>query len=498
MNVKYIYKPLKGIIILVIAFLFSCSGEKAPVLNGTRPNIVFILADDMGWADLPVYGNRFNEAPNLTRMADNGIRFMDAYAACPVCSPTRASIMSGQYPARVGIIDYIPGHWRPFEEVTVPTNRTQYLPPGVITIGETLKKAGYATGYFGKWHLGNKEEYYPGNQGFDEANVYRGGGYFDYAGRMSKPIDVEKGTVLSEALTDMSLDFIEKHRKERFFLFLAHFDVHVQLDADSALIHKYLSREKVQGYPCNAVYAAMVESVDKSVGRVLDKLEELDIADHTLVVFFSDNGGLVSRFDKIPLLAKSKQHIYKGDTLLYVASSNAPLRGEKGTLFEGGIREPMIVCWPGMIRPGVVSDAILTSVDFYPTFAQLAGINLPDTQDFDGKSFLPVLSGDEPDSERAIFWHYPVYHHDRPASAIRKGDWKLIHYLTNDSTMLYNLSEDIGESNDLSRSNPEKTRDLMVQLKQWWEEVGATFPAPNPNFDPEKRYQWGVHPDQGN
>ena len=317
---------------LLTALLFhGC--KPAPVLEGSRPNIVFILADDMGWADLPVYGNRFNEAPNLTRMAENGMRFTDAYAACPVCSPTRASIMSGQYPAHVGVIDFIRGHWRPYEEVTVPSNRTQYLPSEIITIGETMKAAGYATGYYGKWHLGFEDIHRPENQGFDEVNVYGGGGFFHYAERMSTPMEIEPGKVLSEALTDLSLDFIEQKKNEPFFLFLAHYDVHVQLDADSMLIEKYLDKKKVNGYPCNAVYAAMVEHVDNSVGRVLEKLDELGLSENTMVVYFSDNGGLVSRFDRVPLLANSKQHLYQGDTLLYVASSNAPLRAEKGTIY---------------------------------------------------------------------------------------------------------------------------------------------------------------------
>ena len=496
MIIKNKYRFLSFPVIFALMSFLSCSGEKDSALEGSRPNIVFILADDMGCADLPVYGNRFNEAPRLTRMAENGIRFTDAYAACPVCSPTRASIISGQYPARVGIIDFISGHWRPYEEVIVPTNRTQYLPAEIITLGETMKEAGYTTGYFGKWHLGNREEHYPGNQGFDEVNVYRGGGYFNYASRMSNPIQVEPGTVLSEALTDLGADFMERHREKPFFLFLAHYDVHVQLDADSVLIEKYLDKEKVKGYPCNAVYAAMVEHVDRSAGRILDKLEELDLSEKTMVVFFSDNGGLISRYDGRPLLADSKKHLYEGDTLLYVASSNAPLRAEKGTLYEGGIREPLIVCWPGTIEPGTVSDAIVSSVDFYPTFARLAGVPLPEEQEFDGESLLPVLAGDEPDAERAIFWHYPVYHHDRPASAIRKGGWKLVHDLTGDSTILYNLATDIGETHDLSRSNPEKTKELMTMLDRWRKEVEAEFPVPNPAFDPEKRHQWGTHPDR--
>jgi len=332
MNAKNISK-LWIIMLCAACLALACTNEKPPELRGTRPNIVFILADDLGWTDLPVYCNSFNEAPNLTNMAEQGMRFTNAYAACPVCSPTRASIMSGQYPTRVGITDFIPDHWRSFEEVIVPKNRNQYLPLEIYTIGEAMKDAGYATAYFGKWHLGGSD-HYPDRQGFDVSNVYLGGGFFNVSQKLSPPVDVSPDMILSEMLTDLGLEFIEKNSENPFFLFLAHYDVHVQLDADSMLIRKYLKKDKVDGYPCNAVYAAMVEHVDNSVGRILEKLEELELSENTIVVFFSDNGGLVSRFDRIPLLAKSKQYIYEGDTLLYVASSNHPLRAEKGTVFE--------------------------------------------------------------------------------------------------------------------------------------------------------------------
>jgi uncharacterized sulfatase len=476
-------------------FLVSCKPNAKVSLKGTRPNIVFILADDLGWADLPVYGNRFNEAPRLTQMAEEGIRFTDAYAACPVCSPTRASIMSGQYPARVGITDFITGHWRPYEEVVVPKNRHQYLPLEVYTLGEVMKDAGYATGYFGKWHLGGKG-HYPDQQGFDVSNVYQGGAYYAYAERMSLPLEKESGKVLSDALTELSLDFIEESGESPFFLFLAHYDVHVQLDADSALIQKYIAKERVPGYPCNAVYAAMIEHIDKSTGRILDKLDEMGIAENTLVVFFSDNGGLVSRFDRIPLLADSKQYLYEGDTLLYVASSNAPLRAEKGTLYEGGIREPMIMRWKGTLDPDRISKALISSVDFLPTFADLAGTSLPEDQVFDGTSLVDIMVGNEPEAERTIYWHYPVYHHDVPASAVRKGDWKLIHNLASDKSYLYHLRDDIGESRDLSQQEAEKVKELMLLLDAWREDCEAEFPVANPAFDPDKRLQWGIHPDR--
>ena len=491
------FLPLKIFLVLLFAvFLVACSPDKNDSLQGTRPNIIFILADDMGWADLPVYGNQFNEAPELSRMASEGIRFTDAYAACPVCSPTRASIMSGQYPARVGITDFITGHWRPYEEVIVPINRTQYLPEKIITLGEVMKNAGYSTGYFGKWHLGFEDRHQPGNQGFETVNIYNGGGFFSYASRMSTPLQLEPGTPLSEALTDLSLDFIRDHKADPFFLFLAHYDVHVQLDADPTLIEKYLSKEKVDRYPCNAVYAAMVEHVDNSLGRILREVEDLELADNTLVIFFSDNGGLVSRFDRIPLIADSKQYLYEGDTLLYVASSNAPLRAEKGTVYEGGIREPFIAWWPGQLEAGKVSSALISSVDFLPTFAELAGAELPDEQSFDGISLVDILEGSEPGPERAIFWHYPVYHHDEPMSAIRKGKWKLIHNLVNNQKFLYDLKNDIGETKNLCQSEQEITDELYNLLEAWRQDCKAEFPIPNPGFIPEARYEWGVHPDR--
>jgi uncharacterized sulfatase len=487
---------LARISIILLGILFgSCGQVEEKNLSGSRPNLVFILADDLGWADLPVYGNRFNEAPNLTQMADQGIRFTSAYAACPVCSPTRASIMSGQYPARVGITDFITGHWRPYEEVIVPKNRVQYLPLEIHTMGDALQSAGYRTGYFGKWHLGN-QEYYPQHQGFEEVNVYQGGGYFNYASRMSTPLEVDQGTPLSEALTDLSIRFIRNHQEEPFFLFLAHYDVHVQLDADQALIDKYLAKEKVEDYPCNAVYAAMVEQVDQSTGRILQTLDDLGLSRQTLVVFFSDNGGLVSRFDRIPLIAQSKSSLYEVDTLAYIASSNAPLRAEKGTLYEGGIREPLIMWWPGMLQAGRVSHSVVSSVDFLPTLAQLAGIELPQDQVQDGISLVPVMEGGEVDADRAIFWHYPVYHHDAPASAVRAGKWKLIHRLVDNRLELYDLETDIGEQRDLSNSEPDKTDELFQLLEQWRRSCGAEFPVPNPGFDPDRRHLWGRHPDR--
>lgn len=482
-------------ILLLFNFLFfpGIIDNTSAINTNEKPNIIFILADDLGWADLPVYGNSFNEAPNLDQLASEGMRFTNAYAACPVCSPTRGSIQSGQYPARVGIIDFIPGHWRPYEEVIVPRNRTQYLPEEIVTIGEMMKSAGYATGYFGKSHLGNKPEHHPLNQGYDEANV--GQGFYDVHFNPRRKTNPSKH--FSELITDFGEEFINKNKEHPFFLFLAHYDVHVQLDADIDLIEKYLKKKTAGTYPGNAIYAAMIEHLDRSVGRILANLKKNGLDGNTIVVFFSDNGGLISRFDKIPLLADNKLSVYENSPIQYIATSNTPLRAEKGTVYEGGIREPLIVRWPGNIKAGSVSEAIVSSTDFYPTFMQLAGIKAStNVQVLDGKSMLPALIENKYDPERTVFWHYPVYHHDVPAGAVRKGDWKLIENMESGKLLLYNLSVDISESTDLSRTYPQKAKELYLLLKKWQEDVDADMPILNPDFDEIKRYDWGIHPDR--
>ena len=474
---------------ILVAFINAGASTDSPK---NLPNIVFILADDLGGMDLPAYGNSFNEAPNISKLAEDGLLFTNAYAACPVCSPTRASIQSGQYPARVGIIDFITGHWRPYEEVIVPRNRTQFLPDKIVTIGEIMKQAGYKTGYFGKWHLGNKFEHHPLSQGYDEANV--GQGYYNVKFIPER----EKGSVkrLSELLTDFGEEFIEKNRDNPFFLFIAHYDVHVQLDADKELIKKYLNKERKDRYPGNAVYAAMIEHLDRSVGRINAKLRSSGLERKTMVIFFSDNGGLIARYDRIPLLAPRNLDIYEDNPLKYIATSNAPLRAEKGTVYEGGIRVPLIIKWPGVVEPGKISDRVVTSVDFYPTFLEITKAAKPKGQILDGISLVPELTGNNIATERPVFWHYPVYHHAEPAGAIRMGDWKLIENLVKGNYELYNLKADISEAMDLSLLYPDKTEEMKTILKKWQADVNAEFPVSNPDFNEEKRYIWGKHPDR--
>ncbi|NND33921.1 MAG: sulfatase [Saprospiraceae bacterium] len=475
-------------VFMLIATMTSC-GEQA---EAPPPNIVFILADDLGWADLPVYGNRFNEAPNLTRLAEEGMTFDNAYAACPVCSPTRASIQTGQYPARLGIIDFLPGHWRPFEKMQVAQNRTQYLPLQMETLGEMMKKANYRTGYFGKWHLGNQEQNFPKNQGYDESVIFQGSPYYNYNQVLKPNQSFPEDKILSEALTDLSVSFIEDNKDDPFFLFLAHYDVHVQLDADTNLIKQFLNKPNVNDYPCNAIYAAMIKHIDNSVGRIVDKINELALEENTIIIFYSDNGGLVSRFDKIPLIADSKKHYYPEDSLLYIASSNQPLRAEKGTLYEGGIREPLIVKWPNKINPGSSANSPISSVDFFPTLMEITH-GMPPDQTLDGKSMLPILTGKE-DLGRTLFWHYPVYHHSRPASAIREGNFKLLYFYDEDQVELYNLNSDIGEKNNLAAADHTRAKELKAKLDTWLKDVGADLPVINPDFDESRRYEWGKHP----
>jgi len=464
---------------------FSCLAQN-------RPNIIFIMADDLGGRDLPVYGNPINESPNIDKLASQGMLFSNAYAA-PVCSPTRASIQSGQYPARVGIFDFIPGHWRPYEEVTVPHHEVQHLTDDIITIGDAMQEVGYKTAYFGKWHLGNNEEYLPNSRGYDKAHIYAGGGY--YHPKFLPEYVAQENIRLSEILTNMGINFIKENRKEPFFLFISHYDVHVQLDADRDLIDKYLEKEKDPDYACNAVYAAMIEHIDNSVGAIINAVDELGLSDNTLFIFFSDNGGVDKRFDHVPLLGGDSRDIYpEGHPLRFIATSNAPFRAGKGTLYEGGIRVPLIVRWPGKIKPGSQSEAIVSSVDFYPTFLELAGGMKPMNQVLDGFSLIPALTKNKFDPEREVFTHYPVYHHEQPMSAVRKGNWKIVENLVTGEFDLYSLKYDVNEMTDLKYSFPEKYLEMKQVLKEWQDKTGAQMPVPNPLFDPGKRYEWGINP----
>lgn len=462
-----------------LLLLSACQNSPEPAEAPGKPNIVFILIDDLGWADLSCYGNTFHQTPRIDELAGRGMLFTDAYAPSAVCSPSRAAIMSGQYPARLGMTDFIPGHWRPYERLRVPINRTQHLPLEEVTYAEVLKQEGYTTGYYGKWHLG-WGEFMPENQGFDDVAVSSGWGHFFPPVKTQPDRGLPEGTYLTDGLTTLAEDFMTANKDANFLLVLSHFAVHVPLEAKEEKIAKYANFSGEGNGVNNATYAAMLESVDESVGRVVDKLDALGLTDNTAIFFFSDNGGLRQIFDK------------RDDIIV---TNNAPLRDEKGTIYEGGIRVPMLAVWPGQIPAGSRSDEPVNGVDLFPTFCDIAGIGADQLlAKIDGESLLPMLTGRGTLERDAIFSHYPHYHHSTPASSIRVGDYKLIEFLEDHHLELYNLGNDVGEAHNLADELPQLRDSLYKQLQDWQADIRAPMPTDNPDFDAARRLEWGKHP----
>lgn len=426
-----------------------------------RPlNFVFILMDDMGWMDLGCYGSRFYDTPNIDALASQGIRFTSAYAACCVCSPTRASILTGKYPARLHITDWIPGGNDPKGKLRPPSFR-QELPLEERTIAAALKEAGYATASIGKWHLG-KPPFDPQHHGFDlnfagEDRGHPASYFYPYNGPDIKT--GEPGDYLTDRLTDEALAFIEQSKDKPFFLYLPHYAVHAPFQAKADLIRKYQDRVRPDDPQNSAVYGAMVESSDQSVGRIMRKLDELGIAEHTVVIFTSDNGGFLR------------------------ATANGPWRKGKGTLYEGGLRVPLIIRWPDAAKPGTVCDTPVISNDFFATILEASGIRAPHG---DGSSIVPLIEHGTPPQRDALYWHYPHYHQPpaAPSGAIRCGDFKLIEFYEDGRVELYNLKDDPSERNDLVSVMPEKAVELKHQLHQWLKDVDAQMPTANPDFRP--------------
>lgn len=437
--------------------------------SGRLPNFVFILADDLGARDLTPDGNSFHETPAMEALVRDGVRFTNGYAACPVCSPTRASIMTGKYPARLKVTDWIAGRrqW-PTAKVITPPNKLQ-LGLEEVTLAEALRPLGYTSAHIGKWHLGG-QGYEPDKQGFDLniAGDHRGAprsffGPFD----MPNFPPGSKEDELTERLTEEACNYIAKQRKDRpFFLHFSHYTVHTPIQAREAMIERY--RAKLGGKPFpDPVYAAMVESLDRSVGAVRKALEDAGLARDTAIFFFSDNGGLR----------------YEGGQKRLV-TSNAPLRAGKGHLYEGGIREPLYIHWPGVTKPGRVIDTPVSSIDFFPTMLDMAGTQPP--LPVDGVSLAPLLRGGPPLAREALYWHYPHYSNQggAPGGAVRMGDWKLIEFYEDGRLELFNLRDDPGETANLSLKNPKKTREMHEKLRQWRQETNALMPDPNPAYDP--------------
>lgn len=427
-----------------------------------RPNIVFLFIDDMGWPDVACYGHKFHETPTIDQLCADGMKFTDFYAATPVCSSTRSTVQTGQYSGRTCITDFIPGHWRPFEKLVVPPIEHE-LAEGIVAPGQALQDAGYATAYFGKWHLGK----HPSDYGYEVTEKTLGPDFQEWR------TDKKPGPKRMNLLTDQAIYFIEQNVDRPFFVTLSHHAVHIPVEAENATAKKYQEKEKPEEGVNHPIYAAMIEDLDVTVQRILDKLDELGVADDTVIVFTSDNGGL--------------RKIYTG--VGEVISTNAPLRDEKGTLYEGGIRVPMIVRWPGVVKPGSICDQPATTADLLPTFCEMAGAPLPD-QPIDGSSLVPLLEGEDELAREAIYFHYPHYHHSRPTGAIRIGDWKLIEFFDGSPLELYDLGQDIGESKNLAEEQPELAKRMQAMLADWREAVGARMPTPNPDYDPARAGEW--------
>ncbi|CAN5337640.1 sulfatase [soil metagenome] len=454
-----------------------------------RMNIVVLLTDDYGWTDLGANNPAtFYETPNLDRLAAQGVRFTTGYAASPVCSPTRYSVMTGKYPTRAGLTNWLPGvRTERFLEAPL----TQQMALEETTLAEALSSAGYRTAFVGKWHLGEEQKYWPEFQGFDINIAGWSGGHPDsYFAPYKNPRleDGPKGELLTERLAGETLHLLEKFRAEGkpFFLMHSFYEVHTPLQALPSLVEKYRAKAQrlglkeayteepqyylsakgprlVRAVQSHATYAAMVEEMDTAAGRILRKLDELGLADNTLVIFTSDNGGL-STSEGTP-------------------TSNLPLRGGKGWVYEGGIREPWVIRLPGATRNGQTSATPIMSTDIFPTALAAAGVPLPAGLKIDGVNLLPILRGEPAPARDALYWHYPHYGNQGgfPGGAIRMGDWKLVEHYEDGALALFNLHDDIGERHDLAMADPARVATLRTRLHAWYRETGAKFLRARPD-----------------
>jgi uncharacterized sulfatase len=450
--------------------LATAFGANSPA---KKPNIVFILADDLGWHQLGCYGSKFYETPNLDRLAAEGMRFTDAYAAACVCSPTRASIMTGEYPARPHLTDFIKGK-SPKDRKLLTPDWTPYLPMEQVTIAEALKAAGYTCGHFGKWHLNKDKDYKlgrpmdPGSQGFDDVLT-------THKARKGPKSPYENDWQHVRQITERATAFIEQNKDKPFFCYITHNTIHRPEIEKEELIAKYRKKpdadnDEKYGHN-NPTQAAMLETLDKSVDTVLKKLDAVGLSKNTIVVFFSDNGHLGPKDSK-------------------------PLRGSKADLYEGGIRVPMIVRWPGVVKPGSLCHVPVTSVDFFPTLLETTGVKVTDPA-VDGESLMPLLKQTGKIKRDAIYFHYPHYHGQSiaPCGAVRRGDYKLIEWFeksidgtdTPGALELFNLTRDLNEQHNLVNLMPQKAAELYNKLKAWRKKVGAQEMTRNPSYSPVRQ-----------
>jgi arylsulfatase A-like enzyme len=460
--------------VLILLGVFACSEKTSRKEKAQKTNVLLINIDDLGWKDLGCMGNDYHETPNIDKLASEGMVFTNGYAGAANCAPSRACLMSGQTTSRHGI--FTVGNSDRGNAKTrriIPTPNNTELPDSTITMAEMFKMAGYTTATMGKWHLGEDAK----TQGFDVnvAGSHNGspgkGGYFSpYKLKYLK--EGPKGEHLADRLTAEAINFLKQNRDSTFFLYLPYYSVHTPLMAKENLKEKYRIK-KGEDAEKTETYAAMVETVDTNIGLLLKSLDELGLSKNTMVVFTSDNGGI---------RAVSRQE---------------PLRAGKGSYYEGGIRVPYIVRWPGVVEAGAKNETPIVNMDFFPTFMEIAGVQLP-KKVLDGMNLVPLLRGGELDS-RPLMFHFPIYlqaynqkldhgrdslFRTRPGSIIINGDWKLHQYFENGGLELYNLKEDLGERNNLAQTNPEKTEELLEYLDNWRKEINAPIPTePNPEFD---------------
>ncbi len=468
----------------------------ASAAQARKPNLVFILADDLGWRDTTLYGSTYYETPNIDKLAKRGMMFRNAYAASPLCSPTRSSIMTGLHPARIGITTpsaHLPQvileqtlakKARPGLKALTPNSITR-LKLEYITLGESFKASGYRTAHFGKWHLGH-EPYDPLHQGFDidMPHTPAPGPVGGYIGGPWKfwPEHGKPGEYIEDRMAEEAEKFIVENKSRPFYLNYWAFSVHSPWQAKPALLEKYRKKADPKNPQHNPVYASMVESLDTAVGRVVKAIDDNGLASNTIIVFFSDNGGVF-------WTAKTEKAMLDPGYEDVPITSNAPLRAGKASVYEGGTREPMIVIWPGHVKPGSTSDAIVQSIDFHPTLLEMAGLKPMPEQRFDGISIVPALTG-KPLAREAIFCHFPHYTPaagNIPGTWVRKGDWKLLRVWCDgpnqtDRFELYNLKDDIGETRDLSEKYPDRVREMGVLIERFLADTHAVVPKPNPEY----------------
>lgn len=444
-NFNRIKKIILAFIAITILFT-SCANEK----EQERPNILFVLVDDMGWRDLACYGHEIHETPNIDRLASQGMRFTQAYAACPICGPSRAAIMTGKFPSRTGFVDNF---------IDRPKGIRQFMPLEEFTLAEAFQKNGYQTAFVGKWHLSASDSVrLPTDQGFD-VNVAGGwkghprDGFFSPY-QLAYLTNGTEGEYLTDRLTTEAIQTMDNfsNKQKPWLMYLSYYTVHAPFHSKQEKTKKYKEKADKANLKINAAYAGMVESLDENVGRIFQWLEEKGLQENTIVVFTSDNGGF------------------------HKATHNRPLRGYKGELYEGGIREPLIVRWPGVIRPGSVCDIPVHGTDFYPTLLDMTELPLHPEQHQDGVSLVPLLKGEKDFSRGTMIWHYPVSlprHNSIPGSVIREGNWKYIYYYDDAREELYNLKNDIGETNNLIETMREKAEEMKKKLNQKLKEHGT-------------------------